>query len=217
MKAILTSLLPTGAALLIALLAGGCSTMAIPKYTGGPGKGAQTQEALGLKVTADNFNDKQRAETYFRTNPHNDGIMIVYLRAENQSPDATWLVNEESMWLVDAAGTALMNAHDQKVEGDYGAADAVGIAGAAAISLPMMFAASKLGSDAMVEQKNFVDREWRNQTLSPGQNAEGFIYFKVGKAANLSQGVSLRLACLNTRNQQTNTITITIPIADETR
>lgn len=93
-----------------------------------------------MRVTADNFSDRERAEAYFRTNPHDDRVVIVYLCAENQGSDATWLFTQDAMWLTDDPGTTRLNAHDQRIEGDYAAGDAVGIAGAAMISLPMMFA-----------------------------------------------------------------------------
>jgi hypothetical protein len=199
----------------LCLLAVGCGTMKIPQYPGGAGPRAQTRAAQGLAITADPFVDRQRAESYFAVNPEGKGVAIVYVRAENHSPDATWLVNEENMFLVDGAGTAGPNAHDQGVRGDYAAANAVGMAGAVVLSLPMLFASGKLTSDAMVKEKNFVDKEWRNQTLSPGQSAEGFVYFNFGKKTNWIENAALRIDSLNTRNQQTNTVIV--PLSYETK
>jgi hypothetical protein len=193
----------------------GCGTMKIPQYIGGPGPGAQTREAQGLAVTADPFVDRERAETYFKVNPEGKGVGIVYLRAENRGTNAAWLVTEENMRLVDRTGGVGMNAQDQGVKGDYAAGNAVAMAGATLISLPLLFAGGKLTSDAMVVEKNFVDKEWRNQTLSPGQSAEGFIYFNFGQKTNWVDGTSLRIDSLNTRNQQTNTIIL--PLSYETK
>ena len=203
------------AAVVACLFSAGCGTMKIPAYPGGPAVHGQTREAQGLALVADPFADKQRTETYFKFNAEGKGIAIVHLRAENHSPDSAWLLNEENMHLIDQAGVLGMNAHDQGVKSDYGAANAVGMTGAVLLSLPMMIAGNKLIADAMVVEKNFVDKEWHNQTLSPGQSAEGFIYFNFGKKTNWLDGASLRVDCLNTRNQQTNTIIL--PLAYETK
>lgn len=200
---------------IVVALTSGCGTLTIPKYSGGPSAQAPSRESEGLRITADTFSDRQRAETYFHTDPQGDRTIIVDLRAENRSTNATWLLTEESMYLVDAAGIVRGNAHDQQLEQSKAASEAVGYAGAVAISLPMMFASNKLNSDAMVKEKNFVDQEWRNQTLSPGQSASGFIYFRLGKATNTLAGASLRFDCLNTRNQQTNSITIPLAYAPQ--
>ena len=186
----------------------GCGTMTIPQYSGGPTTGSPVRESQGLAVTAEPWTDRERLETYFKTDPRDLSTAVICLRAENRSTDAAWLVSEENIHLVDASGGSGADARNQNVKGDYGAANAVGLTGAAIVSLPMIFASAKLTSDAMVRQKNFVDREWRNQTLSPGQCAEGFVYFNVGKNTNWAGATSLRLDCLNTRNQQTTTLIV---------
>ena len=53
-----------------------------------------------------------------------------------------------------------------------------------------------------------VDKEWRNQTLAPGQSAEGFLYFNVPKKTNWVASTALQINALNTRNQQTTTLLI---------
>ena len=187
--------------------------MSIPKYAGGPAKHAQTQQVQGLVVSADPFTDEGRARTYFKVDPTGDGVEIVHLRAENHATNATWLLTEENMFLLDGSGAILMNAHDQRVKGNFAAADAVGVTGALLISPALLVAGGKLASDAMVVQKNFVDREWHNQTLSPGQSAQGFVYFNLGNKTNWNQAMSLRFDCVNINNQLTNVITL--PLAYE--
>src|ERR1044071_2157965 len=157
MKTKTSRLLTSLAAMVACLLGAGCGTLKIPQYPGGTTSQGLTHEAQGLVLIADPFSDRKRAETYFKVNPEGKGLAIIYLRAENRSQDATWLVNEENMCLVDGSGTALMNAHDQRVRSDMAAANAVGMAGAVVLSLPMIFASSKLTSDAMMIEKNFVD------------------------------------------------------------
>jgi len=204
------------------VLAGtGCGTLTIPQYTTGPSKQARTVESQGLTITAEPILDKERADTYFKVNPTYRGIGIIYLQAENKSADATWLLAEENMSLHVAATNCDMNAHNQKVKGDYSGAQA---SFAAAIvmeivfiplAVPGIFMTMKAASDASVIEKNFVDKEWHNQTLSPGQSAQGFIYFNLDKQPKWANSAILRIDCPNITNQQTNTFTI--PLTYETK
>lgn len=210
-----TPLISALSTLALAWVAVGCGTMKIPQYSGGPAPGSRTRESQGLVITAEPWTDHARLETYFKTDPRDLSTALICLRAENRSTDAAWLVSEENIHLVDSTGSGGADARNQEVKGDYGAANAVGWTGAILVSPAMIFAAGKLTSDAMVRQKNFVDREWRNQTLSPGQSAEGFIYFNVGKTTNWAGATSLRFDSLNTRTQQTNTLIL--PLAHENK
>jgi hypothetical protein len=197
--------------LVLLLTVTGCKTISIPPYADAPASHAQTRDSQGLVLTSDPFTEKDRAETYFKIDPAAKGIAIIHLRAENHSPDATWLLTEENMLLTYAAGGGSTNGPVQGATSDYTSSVAAG--GVAAffalgpnpLVLPAVAVSKKLRSDAAVIEKNFIDKGWRNQTLSPGQSAEGFIYFSLGKT-NSIQGTSLRLDCLNTRNQQTNSI-----------
>lgn len=188
----------------------GCSTISIPPYSGEVSAAAQTRESQGLVVTADPLTDDARAREFFREDLKGIGAAVVYLKAENRSPDAAWLLRLEDMHLADASGAGGPDGHGEAIEGDFAAANAVGTAGAVLISFPMMFASAKLTSDALVKQKNYIDKEWRNQTLSPGQSAEGFVYFHVPPDDAWSTARSLRLDCLNVRNQQT--LTLVVPL-----
>jgi hypothetical protein len=204
--------------LLTAVFVTGCGTMKIPPYTGGPTSAAVSRENKGLVITADPWSDRKKVDTYFKADVQKRGLALIYLRAENKSTNANWLVNERSFHLVDAAGVG-GDVRKNKIEGEYGGAEAVGWTGAsiAAVTvvggLVMVAVSSKLLSDASVMEKNIVDKEWRNQTLAPGQSAEGFLYFDVGKKTNWVSTAALRLDCLNTRNQQTSTLIV--PLAHE--
>ena len=87
-------------AALLAFAGAGCGTMKpLPQYTAGPSKQAKTVESQGLAITVDPVLDTVRADTYFKVNPANKGVGIIYLQAENKSTDATWLLNEENIHL----------------------------------------------------------------------------------------------------------------------
>jgi hypothetical protein len=79
-----------------------------------------------------------------------------------------------------------MIANDQNVKGDYGTADGLTIAaipflpfpGIDLIAIPFLIAGANAASSASVIQKNFVDNEWHNQTLSPGAAGAGVHLFQ---------------------------------------
>jgi hypothetical protein len=211
----------TISAVFLVLAGAGCSTLTIPQYTAKPSKQAKTMESQGLTITVDPISDAERGNTYFKVNPANSHVDIIYLQAVNNSTNATWLLSEVNMHLA-VPGQGDLNAQDQDVKGHYGTAN--GLAGAAAplllfpgpdlLALPLIFSSAKSGSDASIVQKNFVDKEWLNQTLSPGQRAQGFIYFNV-KEHSPPTGTALRMDCFDVRNQQTNTFTF--PLTYETK
>ena len=179
-----------------------CSAIKIPPYSGEISPGARKVEKQGLHLTADPIVDEARSKTYFRTELADRKIAAIYLKAENHSTDATWLLRLQSMTLTDEKGSPGPNAYGKALRSDYGAANAAGMAGAALISLPMIFVSGKLTADAMAKEKNFIDKEGRNQSLSPGKAADGFIYFQLEPNEPWPTGRWLSLECLNLRNQQ---------------
>lgn len=199
----------------LALASAGCKSTRLPAYTAGPGPHAQTREVSGLFVTADPFVDQERAKTYFKIDPAVRSIAIIYLRAENRSTDATWLLCDANISLADAGGNSLSRAQNQGLKSDRSAAEAVGMAGAVLVSFPLLIASGKMTQDALMVDKNFVDKVWRNQTLSPGQSADGFIYISYNKQAGLPRDATLRIDTLNTRAQQP--ATLIIPLVYETK
>jgi hypothetical protein len=203
----------------LALAGTGCSTVTIPLYTAGLSKEAKTVESQGLTIAVDPVLDSERADTYFKVNPAGKGIGIIYLQAENKSVNATWLLDEKNMHLTIAGQAGDMNAEDQYVKGDYGKAYAYTagavICSGALLGAVFIVAANQATENASIIQKNFVDKEWHNQTLAPGQQVAGFIYFNLGKNSRWAGSSTLRIDCINLRNYQTNTITF--PLTYETK
>lgn len=162
-------------------------------------------------ITADPMVDEARAKQYFRTELVGRGIGAVYLKAENRSQDAAYVLRLQSIRLTDGTGVPGPDAYGKSIKANFAAANAAGMAGAALISFPMILASGKLTMDAMAREKNFVDKEWLNQSLSPGQSAAGFVYFQFPPKEPWPAGRSLVLECLNVRDQQV--MTVKLPLA----
>lgn len=223
MKTKIFNLLIQFAGVLVAVVGTGCGTLKIPQYTAGPSPQAKSSESQGLVIVVDPVLDSKRYDAYFKVDPNNRGLGIIFLRAENKSPNATWLLSEENMHLSVAAHEGDINAQDQEVEGDYRKGEALlvvampflAVPGIDIIAIPFMLSGSKAISDESFIQKNFVDKEWHSQTLSPGQQAEGFIYFNLERQSQWARSAVLKLDCVEVHSQQTNTITI--PLTYETK
>jgi hypothetical protein len=207
-------LIPSLTALALAVIATGCGTMKIPPYTGGFSNTALSLDSQGIVITAEPWTDSKKINKFFELDAQNRGLGIIYVRAENKSTDANWLLTEENCRLVNTAWAG-GDVQKQRIEGEYGGASAVGWTGAVLVSPVMIGIAGKLLSDATIMERNMVDKEWRNQTLAPGHSAEGFFYFSVPKKTNWVAGTALQVNTLNTRNQQTSTLLI--PLNHETK
>jgi hypothetical protein len=208
------------------VLAGtGCSTTTIPQYKGETSKQARTVEVQGLAIVVDPIVDKERADTYFKVDPPGRKIAIIYLQAENKSTNCTWLLTEESIHLVWGAKQQTTNACDftNIKDGDYAAANSLAYSSlpfafvpvTAPIAIALISASSHSLIDATIMQRNFVEKEWLNQTLSPGQKAQGFVYFNLEGQPDWAKSGSLRIDCLDTRSQQTSTLNI--PFSNENK
>jgi len=131
----------TISALFLVLAGAGCGTLTIPQYTAGPSTQAKTVESQGLKITVDPILDAERGNTYFKVDPANSRVDIIYLQAENASTNSTWLLNEANMHLV-VTGQADLNAQDQDVKGHYGTAN--GLAGRICLHCRLYFPVQSL-------------------------------------------------------------------------
>jgi hypothetical protein len=69
----------------------------------------------------------------------------------------------------------------------------VGLAGAAALSLPAMFIGLKMIANASEVKQNILVKELRSQTIAPGKRGSGFLYLPVGKSGSQKRKVTLTI------------------------
>jgi hypothetical protein len=203
---IIFSFLPS-ALPLVALfsLCAGCAMTKIPAYTSSaPSVEAIVRETAGLRVAVDPFFDRERTEQYFRVHAFKDGIAIIHLRVANTGSPDTVLVNKDDFKML--LGGSDEGTSATAVNRETAAGEAVALTGAALGSLPMLFAGAKLLSDATVVRHNFTSKEFRTQTLSPGETAEGFLYFQFDKKKHRELAGTFLFAVRHPRTQQTETL-----------
>jgi hypothetical protein len=168
-------------ALTVALgLTGGCTMKKVEDYRAtAPPASVGTSEQNGLRLTVSPMLDKEETRKYFGLDALRAGILILHLHVTNGSPTSTVLLRKEHMMLVADRGSGQEEQSAQKIERRSSTGEALGTAGAAVMSMPLLYLSLKLFSDASVIQQSFMKNEFRDRTLSSGQSADGFLYFKV--------------------------------------
>ena len=190
----------TIAIVLAGCLCQACSTISIPEYTSqAPSAFAQKSEVMGVHVTADPFFNRAAAGKYFRINPYTSGVAIVHLHFHNTTPNQTFLIRKSNMRFVRATDdSGLLNTD---VSRSSAVGEAVMLTGAAVLSLPLLFAGAKAISDKSAIEHNFTSQEFGDRTISPGQTAEGFVYYKLNGREHWGNGAHLEVKLLDTKTE----------------
>lgn len=199
---------------LICILAwpgGGCANKRPPAFTGSSATlsgAAKSVEQDGARVTVEVFRDRERCGRFFHlSDAYADGLAIVYVKVENLDPSRSLLAQHSGIHLLLGENAAGAGRTTQSTAGGEAAA----LAGAAVISLPLMFIGGALISNAAIVQENFVTKEFRNDTLSPGASAAGFAYFQLDKKTLLRNGGTVKVVLRRPLNQGDITVEVPLP------
>jgi hypothetical protein len=129
------------------------------------------------------------------------GILPVFVIGENRHASSSFFFLKEGISLT-AAQSATAGAPDRAAEGidkPKSDADAEPVAWAS-VALGWNFVlaavAGKIVSDASVINLNFKVQEFHTRTLSPGQTAKGFVYFRLPEDGKLPEQSVVRLEAL---------------------
>ena len=192
------------------LLLAGCDTVRITDYQPvSPSISERTVQDSGVKVALDPFVESERTRKYFDINAVANGIAILHVRVMNNTSDQTFLVEKKNFELVLAGASSGQNADSQAIQRSKAGGEAVGWAAATAGSLPLIVLASSMISSSMEIQRNFVGKEMPDQTLAPGQNMEGFIYYRpVPKDGGWSRGATIKIKLTETKSHVPVSLTI---------
>jgi hypothetical protein len=165
--------------------------------------------ASGVEIALDPFVEPERTSPFFGIDAVHDGIGILHVRVSNLTSDQTFLVEKRRFQLVPpGTGSGPILAAD-KVDRSTAAGEAVMLTGAGIGSLPMMFAGGAVLSRSTEIRRNFVSKEMPDQTLSPGQSVDGFIYYTpVAKKVDWSRGSIVRIVLTETRTRQETEVTV---------
>jgi hypothetical protein len=203
--------------LALVLLAFGCSTAPrLPDYhAAATASTARLGRQAGVEISLDPFLDRQRTQPFFGIDAVGDGIGIVFVHISNKSPDRTLLVEKKNFQLVPAGTSDGQVANGNQIERGTGGAQATAWLGASMASLgglALIGIASSSISHATEVQRNFVGKEMADQTLAPGQDMEGFLYFTpVPKNAEWIRGAAVKVDLTATKTHES--LAMTIPLS----
>lgn len=173
--------------LTVMILLGGCAAKKLPPY---PVQAASSypyfQVQDGLAIGIKPLTDPQESEKYFDTDLLSRGVLAIYVSAENQGAPGTFVLLEERFTLQ----TGLREEHqvsdrEQPGSSSLAAAHTV-MSGLAAIGslfylvggIPFATVAGSINAHEERVKIKFVTEELQAKTISLGEEAHGFVYFR---------------------------------------
>jgi hypothetical protein len=138
--------------------------------------------------------DREESEKYFGTDLLALNIIPVFVISENRHASSSFMLLKER--IVFSAGQHAVVGTPDKARSEA-TAESLGWASVAlGGSLVLAAIAAKMMSDATVINRNFKAQEFQSKTLSPGQTAQGFVYFQLPKGANFPEQWMVRFEAL---------------------
>jgi len=174
------------------ILGSGCSTMKVPPLNSGKADSYTPHQLKnGVVVGIHPMTDKREVEDMFKVNLLDKGLLPILVVVENQSLDASFIVAQNKLAVLNAATGTSSPSQRKKVTTNAG--EAMQASGAIMVSLggfvlpllliglPIECTGMQHASDASVIEFNLGDKEFYSRTLGPGEKAQGFVYFQYPK------------------------------------
>lgn len=136
----------------------------------------QIQDGLAVAVHPAVVEAEQ--DTYFGTSLLSDGILPVLVTVENRTATSSFILLTDRVFFVKAGVSAESGAADAHV-GRPTAAHAWAFTGAALGAVVPLLVGAAMVSKSNAVRHNFLSKEFRSDTVSPGQTARGFLYFQI--------------------------------------
>lgn len=162
-----------------------------------------TKEVDGVRVSVDAVLDSHRSHEYFGTDALGTGVVPVFVNVENLTQPGSILVEKEQFKITinAAADENAPLPGDVKYKSTTG--EVVGVVGAVAVASPLILVSAMMISSADQVRHNFVDKEFRNQSLSPGRSAQGFVYCQMPDHGQPVHNVKILIPLRNLKTDQT--------------
>jgi hypothetical protein len=200
----------TSAALASVVFLTSCASERIADYQ--PSVCPPTERAVqqsGVEVALDSFVETERTKQYFNLDAVAEGIAILHVRVVNKTADRTFLVEKKNFQLFLSGAVEGLTGNGKKIERSSGAGETLNAIGGPGL---IGIAGASMVSQAMEIQRNFAGKELGDQTLSPGQSMEGFVYYSpTPKGANWSQSATVKIYLTETKTR--HTIEINVPLS----
>ncbi len=162
----------------------------------------QIQETNGLRFSVDAVLDRKRSQKYFGTDTLDKGIVPVFVRIENVASAGSVLVEKEQFRIAVNADAGGQSPLAGEVKNRSVTGEVIGGTGLLLLASPLIIVGSGMISTADEVRHNFVDKEFRNQSLAPGHSAQGFVYCQMQDRKQPVQAVSISIPVRNLQTDQ---------------
>jgi hypothetical protein len=186
----------------------GCGTAPIVPYQ--PPSASASERAAqesGVEVALDPFVERAREEKYFDIDAVANGIAILHVRVANKTGDQTFFVKKQNFQLL-RNGAGDLTSDGKSTDQSSVAGQVMGVLGAGAV---MGLFGSSLVSHAVEVKRNFTSKEMGDQTLSPGDSMDGFIYFgPIAQGKDWTRAAAVKINVIDTKTQKVIALNISL-------
>ena len=195
----------------------GCTTAKIVDYhPASPAATERTIQQSGVEVALDPFVENSRTEKFFDVDAVDNGIAILHVRLANNTGNQTFLVEKKDFQLVPKQATAGLVADGTTIESpkDHKGIDTATVIFAGSVAGAVLGVSGAAATSHSSEiQRNFAAKEMADQTLSPGETMEGFVYFSpVTKGQDWSRTMTAKIRLTETRTHQATELTVPLSL-----
>lgn len=154
----------------------------------------------GLAVRVQAFADQSKIDQYLGADLLDRNILPVFVSIKNYSSTSRYIVLKQD-FRIELAGT-LRTSRETEAAAPTSLNTAIGVAGIVLVSPLLILAGGKMFGDAAAAEHNMIKQGLRSDTLNPGQEVSGFLYFPVGDRPVAGNVYNLQIEA---SNPQTNT------------
>jgi len=172
----------------------GCAPMKIPAYQSEPFDTYKNKLSKSdLHIAVKPMTDRLEQDKYFGKVLANEGILPVFIIAQNRSSSQRFMLRDNLISLQQKTMKSRFAKPTQKDAADD--SDLEGLRGASQIagSIVLSLALAKYSVDTKAIQDSMFDKTLYTQSVLPGKTAEGFAFFKLPDAKTGIEGLLLNI------------------------
>jgi len=188
-----------------------CSTMSVPTLkVRGIDSYDLRQDQRALVIAVHPMTTQQEVQETFNIDLLDKGILPILLLAENRSASTSFILDRARIGI--GAGDSGLSPSQRQQIGTSEAGEALVMSGSVLLSFPLIFAGSKMSSDASVVAHGIADKEFYSRTLDPGQRTHGVMYLRLAGGSARQGPYVLKLSPIDVDSSETMTFTFSITV-----
>ena len=158
----------------------GCGAMQLSPYQNKPFSSfTNTMPKDNLNIAVQPMTDKNEQENIFGTVLTDEGILPVFIIAENRHSSKSFILNTDLIILQDKVTKTPCPRPVKTDAANTAGGEAMAVVSLLLISPLLGMLAQKTIADATVIHQGLVDKGLYTHTISPGKSVKGFVYFKL--------------------------------------